>query len=76
MANVEGRIVPVAPPRNAGAVMGYLFTRLFLAGSPFGVDGSVGVALVAVYTAVMLVTVEPASRVSRLSPAEAVRHSE
>ncbi len=61
----------------AGAVMGYLFTRLFLAGSPFGVDaGSVGVALLAVYVAVMLVTVGPAWRVSRLAPAEAVRHSE
>jgi putative ABC transport system permease protein len=61
----------------AGAVMGYLFTRLFLAGSPFGVDaGSVAVALLAVYAAVMLVTVGPAWRVSRLSPAEAVRHSE
>ncbi len=62
---------------GAGAVMGYLFARLFLAGSPFGIDAtSVAVALLAVYAAVLLVTVGPAWRVARLSPAEAVRHSE
>ena len=61
----------------AGALMGYLFDRLFLSGSPFGVDtASMGAALVAVYGAVLLVTIGPAWRVSRVPPAQAVRDSE
>jgi putative ABC transport system permease protein len=61
----------------AGAIMGGLFIRQFFEGTPFGLDGaSIGTALALVYSAVVLVTLGPAWRASRLPPAEAVRHTE
>ncbi|HZA27854.1 MAG TPA: hypothetical protein VE915_09490, partial [Actinomycetota bacterium] len=61
----------------AGAIMGALFIRQFFEGTPFGLDGaSIGTALALVYSAVVLVTLGPAWRASRLPPAEAVRHTE
>lgn len=61
----------------AGAIMGALFIRQFFEDTPFGLDGaSIGTALALVYSAVILVTLGPAWRASRLPPAEAVRHSE
>lgn len=61
----------------AGAIMGALFIRQFFEGTPYGLDGaSIGTALALVYSAVVLVTLGPAWRASRLPPAEAVRHTE
>jgi putative ABC transport system permease protein len=61
----------------AGAIMGALFIRQFFEDTPFGLDGpSIGTALGLVYAAVVLVTLGPAWRASRLPPAEAVRHTE
>jgi hypothetical protein len=68
-----GVVVGVA----AGTVMGYLFLLQFAEGNPFGLDGpSMFTALGLVYGSVVLVTLWPAWRASRLSPAEAVRYSE
>jgi putative ABC transport system permease protein len=60
-----------------GVVMGFLFIRQ-QAGTPdFGVDiANLGGILALVYVAVVLVTIGPAWRASRLPPAEAVRYSE
>jgi putative ABC transport system permease protein len=60
-----------------GVTMGYIFYRQFDTNVPFGVEwpsilGAVG----AVFVAVILVTLGPAWRASRLPPAEAVRYSE
>jgi hypothetical protein len=61
----------------AGAVMGYLFLRQFAEGTPYGMDGgSIGTALGLLYAAVIVVTIGPAWRASRLPPAEAVRLTE
>jgi putative ABC transport system permease protein len=60
-----------------GLVMGFLFIREQAGTSAFGVDGaSLGGVLLLVYVAVLLVTLWPAWRASRLPPAEAVRYSE
>jgi putative ABC transport system permease protein len=68
-----GVVVGVA----AGTVMGYLFLLQFAEGNPFGLDGpSMFTALGLVYGSVILVTLWPAWRASRLPPAEAVRYSE
>jgi putative ABC transport system permease protein len=61
----------------AGIVMAYLFLLQFAEGNPFGLDGpSMITALALVYGSVVLVTLGPAWRASRLPPAEAVRYSE
>jgi putative ABC transport system permease protein len=61
----------------AGAIMGALFIRQFFEDTPYGLDGaSIGTALALVYSAVVVVTLGPAWRASRLPPAEAVRHTE
>ncbi|HEX8099647.1 MAG TPA: FtsX-like permease family protein [Actinomycetota bacterium] len=60
-----------------GLTMGYLFYRQGDTGGPFGIDyGSIGGVLALIYLAVLLVTLVPAWRASRLPPAEAVRYSE
>ena len=60
----------------AGLVMGFLFIR-DQSGGVFGVDvASLGSSLALVYVAVLLVTIGPAWRASRLPPAEAVRYTE
>jgi ABC-type lipoprotein release transport system permease subunit len=57
--------------------MGYIFFQQSTTGNSFGMDGaSVASALGLVYGAVLLVTLAPAWRASRLPPAEAVRYSE
>lgn len=60
----------------AGIIMGYLFLRQFFPDSRFGVDSSIATALLLVYVAVVLVTLGPAWRASRLPPAEAVRYTD
>jgi len=61
----------------AGVAMGYLFYRQGNSHSGFGLDlASIGGVLPLIYLAVLLVTVGPAWRASRLPPAEAVRHTE
>ncbi|MEX2557382.1 MAG: FtsX-like permease family protein [Actinomycetota bacterium] len=60
-----------------GLTMGYLFYRQQDSKPGFGVDwASIGGILGIVYVAVLLVTLGPAWRASRLPPAEAVRYSE
>jgi len=60
-----------------GLVMGYLFYRQGDSEGNFGVDwASIGGILLIVYVAVLLVTLGPAWRASRLPPAEAVRYTE
>ncbi|MDP8957577.1 MAG: ABC transporter permease [Actinomycetota bacterium] len=60
-----------------GVTMGYLFYRQGDAEGDFGIDlGSVGGVLALIYLAVLLVTLLPAWRASRLPPAEAVRYTE
>ncbi|MGH2794876.1 MAG: ABC transporter permease [Actinomycetota bacterium] len=60
-----------------GLVMGYLFYRQQDSQPGFGVDwASLGGILGIVYIAVLLVTLGPAWRASRLPPAEAVRYTE
>jgi putative ABC transport system permease protein len=61
----------------AGVAMGYLFYRQGNSHSGFGIDlASIGSALGLIYLAVLLVTVGPAWRASRIPPAEAIRHTE
>jgi ABC-type antimicrobial peptide transport system permease subunit len=68
-----GSVVGIA----VGLTMGYIFWRQDDTGTSFGVDlASLGGVLALVYTAVVLVTVVPAWRASKLPPAEAVRYSE
>jgi putative ABC transport system permease protein len=60
-----------------GLTMGYLFYRQQDSKPGFGVDwASLGGILAIVYVAVLLVTIGPAWRASRLPPAEAVRYTE
>jgi putative ABC transport system permease protein len=60
----------------AGISMGYLFYRQSDSRPGFGVDlASIGGVLGLIYLAVLLVTLGPAWRASRLPPAEAVRHT-
>ncbi len=60
-----------------GVTMGYLFYRQSASQPGFGIDlASIGGVLGLIYLAVLLVTLGPAWRASRLSPAEAVRYSE
>jgi hypothetical protein len=60
----------------AGISMGYLFYRQSDSRPGFGVDlASIGGVLGLIYLAVLLVTLGPAWRASRLAPAEAVRHT-
>ncbi|HEX2069732.1 MAG TPA: FtsX-like permease family protein [Actinomycetota bacterium] len=60
-----------------GVTMGYLFYRQGDAEGDFGIDfGSIGGVLALIYLAVLLVTLVPAWRASRLPPAEAVRYTE
>lgn len=61
----------------AGIAMGYLFYRQSGSHSGFGIDlASIGGVLGLIYLAVLLVTLGPAWRASRLPPADAVRHTE
>jgi putative ABC transport system permease protein len=60
-----------------GLMMGYIFYRQSDTKVPFGVDWpSILGAIGAVFIAVVVVTVGPAWRASRLPPAEAVRYTE
>ena len=60
----------------AGISMGYLFYRHSAPRPGFGVDlASIGGVLGLIYLAMLLVTLGPAWRASRLPPAEAVRHT-
>jgi putative ABC transport system permease protein len=60
-----------------GVTMGYLFYRQGESQPGFGIDlASIGGVLGLIYLAVLLVTLGPAWRASRLPPAEAVRYSE
>lgn len=60
-----------------GVPMGYLFYRQQDNQPGFGIDfASIGGVLGLIYLAVLLVTLGPAWRASRLPPAEAVRYSE
>ena len=60
-----------------GVTMGYLFYRQGDSEGDFGIDfGSIGGVLALIYLAVLLVTLVPAWRASRLPPAEAVRYTE
>jgi putative ABC transport system permease protein len=60
-----------------GLMMGYIFWRQSDSKVPFGVDWpSILGAIAAVFVAVVIVTVGPAWRASRLPPAEAVRYTE
>jgi putative ABC transport system permease protein len=60
-----------------GLMMGYVFWRQSDTRVPFGVDWpSILGAIGAVFIAVVIVTVGPAWRASRLPPAEAVRYTE
>ena len=68
-----GALVGIA----VGVTMGYLFYRQGDSEGDFGIDfGSIGGVLALIYLAVLLVTVVPAWRASRLPPAEAVRYTE
>jgi putative ABC transport system permease protein len=60
-----------------GVVMGYLFYQQQDSKPGFGIDfSSIGGVLGLIYVAVLLVTLGPAWRASRLPPAEAVRYTE
>ena len=60
-----------------GVTMGYLFYRQNDSQPGFGIDlASIGGVLGLIYLAVLLVTLGPAWRASRLPPAEAVRYTE
>jgi ABC-type antimicrobial peptide transport system permease subunit len=60
-----------------GVTMGYLFYRQSVSQPGFGIDlASIGGVLGLIYLAVLLVTLGPAWRASRLPPAEAVRYTE
>jgi hypothetical protein len=60
----------------AGISMGYMFYRQSDSRPGFGVDlASIGGVLGLIYLAVLLVTLGPAWRASRLPPADAVRHT-
>jgi putative ABC transport system permease protein len=60
-----------------GVTMGYLFYRQSDSQPGFGIDlPSIGGVLGLIYLAVLLVTLGPAWRASRLPPAEAVRYTE
>jgi putative ABC transport system permease protein len=60
-----------------GLMMGYIFYRQSDSKVPFGVDWpSILGAIGAVFVAVVIVTLGPAWRASRLPPAEAVRYTE
>jgi ABC-type lipoprotein release transport system permease subunit len=57
--------------------MGFIYWKQFGNGVPFGVDlPTLGSTLALVYGAVVVVTLWPAWRASRLPPAEAVRYTE
>ncbi|TMK17288.1 MAG: FtsX-like permease family protein, partial [Actinobacteria bacterium] len=60
-----------------GILLGYIFYRQADTKVPFGVDwAAILGAVAAVFVAVVVVTVGPAWRASRLPPAEAVRYTE
>jgi putative ABC transport system permease protein len=60
-----------------GLALGLIFYRQFDTKVPFGVDwGSILGAVGAVFVSVVIVTIGPAWRASRLPPAEAVRYTE
>ena len=60
-----------------GVIMGYVFYRQQDSQPGFGIDlASIGGVLALIYVAVLLVTLGPAWRASRLPPAEAVRYTE
>lgn len=62
---------------TVGVIMGYIFYRQQENAPDFGIDwANFGGVLGLVYAAVLLVTLFPAWRASRLPPAEAVRYSE
>jgi putative ABC transport system permease protein len=61
----------------AGLGMGWLFFTSSFPQNQFGIQwSSLRSALVLVYSAVLIVTIGPAWRASRLPPAEAVRYTE
>ncbi len=65
----------VAVGSLAGLIMGFIFFRSFYTSSSFGIDGiTLWSALGLIYGAVVVVTLGPAWRASRLPPAEAVRY--
>jgi putative ABC transport system permease protein len=60
-----------------GVIMGYVFYRQQDSQPGFGIDfASIAGVLALIYLAVLLVTLGPAWRASRLPPAEAVRYTE
>jgi putative ABC transport system permease protein len=62
---------------TVGVIMGYVFYRQQDSQPGFGIDfASIGGVLALIYVAVLLVTLGPAWRASRLPPAEAVRYTE
>ena len=62
---------------TVGVIMGYVFYRQQDSQPGFGIDfASIGGVLGLIYVAVLLVTLGPAWRASRLPPAEAVRYTE
>ena len=62
---------------TVGLIMGYLFYQQQDSKPGFGIDfASIGGVLALIYLAVLLVTLGPAWRASRLPPAEAVRYTE
>jgi len=69
--------VGVVVGMGVGLAMGYIFYRQSDTKVPFGVDWpSILGAIGAVFVAVVVVTLGPAWRASRLPPAEAVRYTE
>ncbi len=61
----------------AGAVFGFLFLPIFSPNARFGIDGVlVASALALIYGTLVLVTVGPALKASRLPPAQALRFAE
>jgi len=68
--------IGVATGVIAGAFLGYLMMRFFIAGGTYGIDGvRLGVALLIVYGTALLTTAVPAWRAAHISPADAIRHT-
>ena len=60
----------------AGAFLGYLMMRFFIAGGTYGVDGGrLGAALVIIYGTTLLITAAFAWRAAQTNPAAALRHT-
>jgi hypothetical protein len=68
--------VGVATGIVAGAFLGYLMMRFFIAGGTYGIDGGrLGEALVIIYGTTLLITAAFAWRAAQASPADALRHT-